>query len=182
MTRLAGSATSDGAEEVPRVASNVEEDRNPPIGLGPRFTDERDASLNHLPVNGVEVVNAEEEPDPAGYLVTDRGTLVFSVSASEQNPGVGTRRSDDNPPFGSPVIRQRRGVLDEVEAEYVGEERDRRVVLVDDQGNQVDLHHGSVRWLFCSPTTRRQRQIPQPAVGVAVAGSLVATCSDPVAL
>ena len=70
---------------------------------------------------------------------------MFSVGASEENPGLRTRRPDDDPPLGSPVIGQRRGILDEIEPEYVGEERDRGVVLVNDQGDQVDLHHGSVR-------------------------------------
>lgn len=46
----------------------------------------------------------EEEPDPAGYLVTDSGPLVFSVSAGEQNSGLGAGRPDDNPPLGLLII------------------------------------------------------------------------------
>lgn len=152
---LASAVMSGGAEEVPPVAGDVEEDRDPAIGLGPWFPDEGDTGPGHPSVSGVEVVDTEEEPDPAGYLVTDSGTLVFSVGARERNPGLGTRGPHDDLPLGSPVIGQRWGVLDEVEAEYVAEERDRRVVVIDNQGNQVDLHHGSVRGVdSCSPLAR----------------------------
>jgi hypothetical protein len=55
----------------PTGCRNVEKDRDPAIGLGPRFPDEGDTSLGHPQVSGVEVVDAEEVPDPAGYLAAD---------------------------------------------------------------------------------------------------------------
>ena len=81
----------------------------------------------------VEVLDAQEEPDAAGELVPDRARLL-AVGAGEQEAGLGTRRPHDDPALGRPVVGQRRRVLDELEAERVDEERDRRVVLVDDQG------------------------------------------------
>jgi hypothetical protein len=95
--RLAGAAMSGGAEEVPSVAGDVEEDRDSVIGFGPRFLDEDDTGLRHAQVGGVEVVDAEEEPDSSGYLVADCGTLVFSVCAGEQNSGLGARRAGRPP-------------------------------------------------------------------------------------
>lgn len=68
---LASAVMSGGAEEVPPVAGDVEEDRDPAIGLGPWFPDEGDTGPGHPSVSGVEVVDTEEEPDrPATWLPT----------------------------------------------------------------------------------------------------------------
>ena len=50
------------------------------------------------------------------------------------------RGTDDHPAFGSPVVGERRRVLDEFEPQYAGEELDGRVVLVNEHGSQIDLH------------------------------------------
>jgi hypothetical protein len=47
------------------------------VGFRARFRHGGDAGLDHPPVRGVEVIDAEEESDHAGCLVTDGGTLVF---------------------------------------------------------------------------------------------------------
>ena len=49
-------------------------------------------------------------------------------------------RPDDHPPLRPTIIGQRWRVLHQLEAE-TDEERDRRVVLVDDQGHQLDVRH-----------------------------------------
>ena len=128
------------AEEIPLVAGDVEKDRDATIWLGAGFPDEGDPGLDHPPVHGLEVVDAEEEPDAAGYLTTHRGALAFPIGAGDQDSRLGARRPDNNPPLGAPVVGQRWRVLHQVEAEHLGEERDGRVVLVNDQGNQIDLH------------------------------------------
>jgi hypothetical protein len=86
----------------------------------------------------------EEEAHPACRLPADRRGLILSVSAGEQQAGHGTRRPDHDPPFGTSVIRQRRGVLNELKAQYVDEESDRRVVLADHDGDKAEVHGVSI--------------------------------------
>jgi hypothetical protein len=50
------------------------------VGFRARFRRGGDAGLDHPPVRGVEVIDAEEE-----CLVTDGGTLVFPVGSGEQD-------------------------------------------------------------------------------------------------
>jgi hypothetical protein len=133
------------SEEIPPVSSDVEEDRDPTIGLGTRLANESNAGLRHPSVRGVEVIGAKKEPDSAGCLITDGCTLAFSVCTGEKKTRLCAGRADDHPALGSSVVGERWRVLDEVEPEYAGEKRNGRVILVDDQGNQVDLHPGSVR-------------------------------------
>jgi hypothetical protein len=95
-------------------------------------------------VGRVEVVDTKKEPDSVSCLIGDGCSLAFSICTSKAKTRLRSRRADDYPPLGPPVVGERRRVLDEVEAEYTGEERDGGVVLVNDHGNQVNLHRGSV--------------------------------------
>jgi hypothetical protein len=92
----------------------------------------------------MEVIDAEEESDTAGCLVTHNSALTVAIRSGEKKSRLRARRSYDDPPLGAPVIRQRWRVLHEVEAQHSGEESDRGIVVVDDQGNQVDLHRSSL--------------------------------------
>jgi hypothetical protein len=132
------------SQEVPPVSGDVEEHRDTAVRFSARLTNERDASLGHPFVRGVEVIDSEEEPDPTGRLVTNRPSLAFPVRPSKEDACLSAGRPDDHPALGSPVIGQRWRVLDEVEPEHAGEEFDGRVVLIHDQSNQVDLHLDSV--------------------------------------
>ncbi len=85
----------------------------------------------------VEVVDAEEEADPAGRLLPDRRRLVVAVGAREQDAGLGAGWANHDPPFRAAVVGQRRGVLDQLEPEHIDEELDRRVVLLDDDRDQA---------------------------------------------
>jgi hypothetical protein len=96
-------------------------------------------------MRSVEVIDTKKESDPPGRLVTNGRILVFSVGAGKEKSGLRAGRPDDHPAFWPSIVGERRRVLDEVESEYTGEECDGWVVLVNDQGNQVDLHPGSVR-------------------------------------
>jgi hypothetical protein len=133
-----------GAEEIPPVTGDVEEDRDPTVRFDARLPNERDSGLGHPLIRGVEVIDAEEESDSAGDLLPDRPGLAFPVRPSEKDARLCAGRPDDHPALGAPVVGERRRVLHEVEPECSGEELDSRVVLIHDHSNQVDLHSGSV--------------------------------------
>jgi hypothetical protein len=78
------------------------------------------------------------------YLLPDGKGLLFPVSPREQQASHGTRRPDHYPPLGTPVIRYRRGILHEFEAQHVHEEADRWVVLADHDGDKTEMHRASI--------------------------------------
>ncbi len=51
---------SHGPEEVPAIPGDVPKDDDPPVRLVPRFAFEDDASRDHRPIAGVEILNLEE--------------------------------------------------------------------------------------------------------------------------
>jgi len=81
-----GGRGSVRSEEVPAVAGDVEEDGVAAVGLGAGFGEELDAGGEHASAGGVEVLDAQEESDPAGVLVADGRSLSFAVGAGEQSP------------------------------------------------------------------------------------------------
>ena len=123
------------SQEVPPVSGDVEEHSDTAVRFDARLTNERDASLDHPLVRGVKVIDAEEEPDPAGHLFTNRPSLAFPVRPSKEDACLRAGRADDHPALGSPVVGERWRVLDKIEPEYAGEELDGRVVLIHDQSN-----------------------------------------------
>jgi hypothetical protein len=87
--------------------------------------------------------------------MADGPCLVVPVGASEEQPGGGARRSHDHPPLRTATFRrQRRRVLDQLEAQDVNEERDCGVVVLDDQGNLLEMHDTKP-----STRTRRSREV-----------------------
>jgi hypothetical protein len=137
---------SGGPEQVPAVAGDVEEDGDPAVGLGAGLFEEADAGGAHPVVGGGAVLDPQEEPDPAGVLVADGGRLFGSVGLGQQQSGRGAGRPDDDPPLGAPAVAgQGGGVLDQVEAEGVGEEGDRRVVVLDDHADGFEVHAVTLR-------------------------------------
>ena len=96
--------------------------------------------------SGIGSLHTQEQPDAARELVADGLRLAFAVGAGEQEPGAGSRRADDDPALRAAAGGgQRRRVLDELEAEGVDEEGDRRVVVVDDQREVLQVHEVPVR-------------------------------------
>src|SRR5258708_15945247 len=93
----------------------------------------------------------EEETYPASRLPADGRGLIFAVSSCQQQPGHGTRRPDYYPPFGTSVVRQRGGVLYELEAHHINKESDRGVVLGDYDGDKAKVHRASISQMPCSP-------------------------------
>ena len=88
-------------------------------------------------VDGIEVIDPEEEPDTVADLVAGRRGLPLAVRAGEQDAGLAPGRPDDDPPFRPPVVGQRRRVFGQVESEDVREELDGPVVVVDDDRDLV---------------------------------------------
>ena len=54
------------------VAGDVAEDDDPAVGLGARLGEELHPGGLHALVAGVEVLDAQEEPDPTGVLPAER--------------------------------------------------------------------------------------------------------------
>ena len=143
-----------GTDQIPFVASDVEEHRDAAIGLGTRCAHELDTGTGHPRIDSTEVLYVEEETDPASSLPPDGSGLIFSISPGQQQAGHCAWRPDHYPSFGAPVIGQRRGVLHELEAQRVHEEPDRWVILADHDGDETKMHHASIGSPGCSPTWR----------------------------
>ncbi len=75
-----------------------------PIRLLPRTGDELNALAAHPGVGGLEVVDAQEQPDPAREVSSDRSRLPLAVRLREQQPARRVGRSHDDPPLLSAVI------------------------------------------------------------------------------
>lgn len=76
------SARRSRPEQVPAVAGNIDEDGDLTVWLAPGVGDELDARSAHPVIGGLEVVDAQEQPDAARELVTDRARLTLSAWAS----------------------------------------------------------------------------------------------------
>jgi hypothetical protein len=94
------------AEQIPAVAGDVAKNDHASVRLGTRRGDELDAGGPHPFVRGIEVIDPEEEADPARDLVTDCGGLTITVGTGEQDARLGTRWADDDPPLRAPVVGQ----------------------------------------------------------------------------
>jgi hypothetical protein len=80
----------------------------------------------------------------ASHLPANSRGLIFSICPREQHAGHRTRWPDHHPPFRTPVIRQRRRVLDQLKTQDVDEEPDRRVVLADHDSDKAKMHGVSI--------------------------------------
>ena len=129
-----------GTEQVPPVPGHVEEHGDGAIGLVARSIDELHPVVHHVPILRGEIVDPQEEAHPTCRLLTHGRCLPFTVGAGEQHPGGGTGRAYHHPPLLPTVAGERQRVVDEFEAELVDEERNGRVVVVDNDGNRLDVH------------------------------------------
>ncbi len=131
---------SAGTQKVPAVAGDVDEHRKPTVRFVRRTANELDIVRPKTLVGLVEVVDAKKQPDAPGELITDRAMLAFTAGLREEEACCCTRWTDHHPPFGSSVVRERRLVLDKLEAQHTNEERNRFVVVIDDQRHEVKMH------------------------------------------
>jgi hypothetical protein len=123
------------------VAGDVAEDDDSAVGLGAELGEELDPGGFHALVAGVEVVDAQEEPDPTGVLVAERRDLVLAVSAGEEDAGLRAWWADDDPPLGATVVGAGWRVLGQLESQCLGEEGDRVVVVLDDDRGELQECH-----------------------------------------
>ena len=135
------SHASRGTEEIPPISLEVQEDRHLAIRLGPRRADESDARGDHSVTCCGEIINAQEETDPAGKLLANDRQLMLAIGACQQKAGAAACGPHNDPPLGPAVIRQRRNVLDESELEDIDEEVDRWLVLTHNQRNELEVRH-----------------------------------------
>jgi hypothetical protein len=133
-----------GTDQVPLVASDVEEHGDAAVGFRARCCHKLNARGRHPGACGIEIVHAEEEAHPATGLLPDGSSLIFSVSPREQQARHSTRWPDHNPPLSTPVVRQGRGVLRELEAQCVHEEADCWIVVVNHDGDEAEMHCTSI--------------------------------------
>ena len=134
--RLAGL----GAEQIPPIAGDIEEHRNLAVGLGSRGGHELDAAIGHSLMSGGEIVNLQEESDPPGDLIADDRSLLLTVGAGQQQPGLRPWWPDDDPSLRATVVRQGRRVLGEVKAQHIDKELDGSVIVIDNESNQINPH------------------------------------------
>jgi len=128
-------------KKVPTVAGNIHEDDDLPVRLLPRLGQELHVHAAHPLVGSLEVVNAQEQPDAAGELISDHPRLALTVRLREQQRGRCAGRSHHDPPLGSAAASgQGRLVLNELEAEDVYEEPDGLVVVVDKERELFKVH------------------------------------------
>ena len=94
----------------------------------------------------------KNSPTRRGELVADGSHLRLTVGSREEERGPGVGRSHDDPAFRTSACGHGRRVFDELKAEHVDEESDRFVVVVDDEGDLLDMH--------CSPGNYDDRTDP----------------------
>jgi len=129
----------NAAEQVPTVSLNIQEYCHLSIRLNARGGHESDARRHHARVRRFEIIDTEEEADPAGKLFANDRRLMLAVGACEQNAGATSGGANDDPAFWPAIIRQRRNVLHQLELKDVHKEINCWFVLSDDQGDQLEV-------------------------------------------
>jgi hypothetical protein len=129
-----------GARAGPPVPCDVGEDCDLTVGLASWFGDELDALAQHSRVSRVEVIDSEEQPDTAGELISHCGRLPFAIGLRQQHRACRSGRTYDDPPFRPSVIGLGWRVLYEFEAQGIDEEPDGVVIVVNDQGELLEVH------------------------------------------
>ena len=65
----------------------------------------------------------------AGELLADGGGLMLAVGTCEQDAGLASLGTNDDPALRPAVVGQRRRVFDQLELQHVDEETDRGIVV-----------------------------------------------------
>jgi hypothetical protein len=126
-------------KQVPAVALEIKEYHNLSVRLNARGGDESHAGRDHPRVHHFEIINAKEEADPAGKLLSNERHLMLPIAACEQNAGAGADGTNNHPAFRASFIRQRRSVFDELELQDVHKKVDRRLVLTYNHGDELEV-------------------------------------------
>lgn len=126
-------------QQVPTVSFDIQEYCHVSIGLNARGGNESYPRSDHPLVRHFEVINAEEEPDPAGKLLANDGRLMLAIGACEQNASGTSDGTNNDPPFWPTIIRQRRNVFHELELQDIHKEVNCWFVVSHNQGDQLEL-------------------------------------------
>ena len=76
------------SQEAPAVSGEAFKDNHGSVRLFAWFAVEPHAPIAQAAVGRVEVVNAQEERDPSGTLLSDAGALVFAVGTGQEETGL----------------------------------------------------------------------------------------------
>jgi hypothetical protein len=166
-----------GTEEVPSVSLEVDKHGYPSVGFDSRRGDEFDAGSEHPFVRRREVTHPQEEADATRKLLPDDPYLKVPVRASQQDAGRGAAGSHDDPALGAAVVRERRLVFHEIEPQHAHEEIDRRFVLSNDEGNELEVRH--VRPVLAIVPVRTTYRAPGRACSVLSNAPGQLTLADP---
>ena len=66
---------------------------------------------------------------------------MVAVGTGQQEACLGVGGPDHNPPLGPAIVGERRRIVDKFESKDINEELDRRVVVVNDDGDQFQKRH-----------------------------------------
>jgi hypothetical protein len=124
-------------EQIPPITRDVDEHGDPAVLLRAWSSHEFDAGGHHPVVGRIEVVDPEEETDSSAKLVSDHAALLVTIGTSQQDAGLCSPRSHDNPSLGSTIVGEGGGVFGQVESENTHEEPYRPVVIVNDDGDEL---------------------------------------------
>lgn len=118
-----------GTEQIPAVAFQVEKHGEFAVRLNLRPRDKADSGRDHSLVRHFEVFHPQKQTDAARKLLPDHSNLVFAIGAGKEDACPASGRPDDDPTFRTPIIRQRRCVLHQLELKHVDEKPNSRLVV-----------------------------------------------------
>ena len=127
-------------DQVPGVAVQVLEHRDAAVAFVARLLAEAHPARQQRGVRGGEVVGFEEQADAAAGEAADLRGLRFVRRAREQQRGARVLRRRHAHPALAGFARR---VLEQHEAEHVGEPRDGLVVVADEIGDGAEGLHAS---------------------------------------
>lgn len=128
-------------EKIPLVTGEIPEHSNLSVWLRSRLGHELNARRLQPLVCLLEIIDTKKQANPPGELGSDGVLLMVTVRLGEEQTGAPTLWPDDDPSLCSAVIGEGRLVLDQVEVQDVDEERDRLVVVSDDECNEIEMAH-----------------------------------------
>ena len=99
------------------------------------------------PVPAAKRRDAPNDAEIAHPLGTGLGP---AIRLRRQESCCGTGRAHDHPALRTPVVGERRRVLDEIETQRPDEELDGGVIVVDHQRRELDMHRRKPNRVLCA--------------------------------
>ena len=128
-------------EQIPAVALQIKKDRDLAVWFDARPRDETDPGICHSFIEPVEVFDPQEQTHASGELLPNHVNLMFAISAGKEDACLGSGRPDDDPAFRTPVICERRCVLDQLELKHVHEKSNSRIIFPHNDCHQFKIRH-----------------------------------------